>query len=54
MERKKSPKDTGISGITGKIVLVRHATEPVQSGENTIPYSWSIKNNGEKSFGELP
>jgi len=27
MEKKESPKETGISRITGKIVKVRHATE---------------------------
>jgi len=27
MEKKESPKETGISSITGKIVQVRHATE---------------------------
>lgn len=27
MENKESPKATGISGITGKIIKVRHATE---------------------------
>ena len=27
MENEKSPKDTGISSITGRIVKIRHATE---------------------------
>jgi hypothetical protein len=27
MEKKESPKETGMSRITGKIVKVRHATE---------------------------
>ncbi|MEW6570118.1 MAG: GNAT family N-acetyltransferase [Nitrospirota bacterium] len=28
MEGKRSPKETGISDLTGKVVRIRHATEP--------------------------